>query len=463
MKVGFIAIGPNYLSEDSRFPHIGIGYMMSVLEKEGHECFYIDTNYDDINSLYKFQPDIMGISVMSSSFSSVIKTSKEIKNKIGTKIVLGGPHINIAYGEALKEQVIDYAIYGEGEITICELLKAIYGNSTEKLSNIPGLIFRKGEKVVVNPPRPWINDLDSLPYPAHHHFEKYPYGRYPLLTNRGCPHQCVYCSVNKTWGRKVRSMTAESIVAEIEYLLDNWGRKPFIILDDTFNISISRAKKYCRIIIDKNLKIEWGCWSFRADRVDEELAELMKKSGCGYVSVGIESAEPEVLKRIKKGETIEDISKGIECLKDAGIRVHGNFMIGNPGDNLETIKKSINYANKIKLNDFDFYLALPYPGTELWNYVEKEGKFLNKDYTKFHHFSNASVFETEGFSSKARGKAYLLAKRAKLLNSIRTKIRKKYTINDIIRFGKRVGKRFYKKYIGLSKITRKNDIWREVK
>ena len=437
MRIALIATGPNYLRKDDRFPHIGIGYMISCLEEKSHRCFYLDTNFDSLECLDTFMPDMFGISVTSASFNETMKICNIIKQKSTAKIVLGGPHVNVALGDVLNEPFVDYAIYGEGEITLTEFVTALEGNSTESLSTIRGLIFRQNGKIVTNPPRPWIDRLDSLPYPAYHHFQKYPYGRHPLLTTRGCPHRCVYCTINKTWGRKVRSRAAENIVEEIEYVLHNWGEKPFIILDDTFNINIRRCKEFCRILIRKELNIHWSCWSFRADNVDKELAELMKKSGCTYVSVGIESSVPEVLQQIKKGETIEDITRGIKFLQDAGIIVHGNFMIGNPGDTLETVEASVKYVKKLKLNDFDFYLALPYPGTELWNYAENEGRFFNKDYTKYNHFSDVPVFETDSFSLEERKRAFLITKRAKLLNKIRRKLGEKYTIFDIMRVTRR--------------------------
>jgi len=443
MRIAFIVTGPNYLQKDDRFPHIGIGYMISILEEKGHHCFYLDTSFDSLEALDAFAPDVVGVSVTSAAFNETMKIAKTINRELAAEIILGGPHVSIALGDVLNEPFVDYAIYGEGEITLSELVEALEASSTESLSSIRGLIFRQNGKIVTNPPRPWIDHLDSLPYPAYHHFQKYPYARHPLLTNRGCPHRCVYCSINKIWGRKVRSRAPENIVKEVEYLLHNWGKKPFMILDDTFNINIQRCKEFCRILIRRGLNIQWSCWSFRADNVDKELAELMKKSGCSYVSVGIESVNPEVLKRIKKGETIEDITRGIKFLQNAGIAVHGNFMIGNPGDTLETVRESVEYAKKLKLIDFDFYQALPYPGTELWDYVEEEGEFLNRDYTKYSHFSDVPVFETDSFSLEERKQALVLSERAKRLNRIRRRIQRICSVSGI----KRIAKRFVKRLL----------------
>jgi radical SAM superfamily enzyme YgiQ (UPF0313 family) len=443
MKIAFIVAGRNYLSEENRLPHIGIGYMMSVLEEKGHECFYLDLKLDRLSSLEPFSPDLVGISVTSPSYNEDIRIADAIKTNSSPKIVVGGPHVDFALGDVLKVKAIDYAVYGEGENTITDLVTALENNSLDDLSQINGLIFRREGKVVVNPPRPWIQSLDSLPFPAHHNFRKYRYGRYPLLTNRGCPFNCVYCPIGIIWGRKVRSRSAQNIVEEIEFILKKWGKKPFVTLDDTFNVDINRAKEFCHLLIERRLNISWSCWSFRADNVDQELAYLLARSGCTTVSIGIESANPEILRNIKKGETIEDISRGIKYLKTAGIEVHGNFMIGNPGDNLETTKESIRYAKKQRLDAFDFHLALPYPGTELWNYAEKEGRFISKDYTRFNLLTGIPMFETDAFPIEDRKEGFRLARKARRVNSLRSKLTKKRSLSDMVRISKRLIKSLF--------------------
>jgi len=326
MKIAFIVVGPNYLHEDEWFPHIGMGYLISYLENKHHECMYFDLKYDELDAVESFAPDVIGISVTSSHFDEIVKITEEIRKKASPIIILGGPHIGIALGEVLKEKTIDYAIYGEGENAISDLMTILENEELEKLANIQGLIYRRGDEVVVNPQGKWIDPLDALPFPAHHQFQKYPYGRYPLFTSRGCPFSCVYCAIGEIWGRKVRSRSAQNIVGEMEYILNNFGKKPFVTLDDTFNVNIKRVKEFCQLLIQKRLNVEWSCWSFRADNIDRELAELMARSGCYSVSIGIESANPEILRNIKKGETIEEITRGIGYLHDAGISIHGNFI-----------------------------------------------------------------------------------------------------------------------------------------
>jgi radical SAM superfamily enzyme YgiQ (UPF0313 family) len=446
MKIAFVVTAENYLRRHLRFPHIGFGYMISSLEEIGYRCLYVDLNFDTIEPLKSFSPDIIGISLTSSSYNDDKKIINTIKNQIPAKIVVGGPHVQIVMGEILNIMDIDYAVYGEGEKTIIELVGALQeSNSPDKLSDIKGLIFREDGEVIVNPPRPWIEFLDTLPFPGHHHFQKYPYERHPILTNRGCPFNCIYCAIGLIWGRKVRSRSAHNIIEEIEFIVSNWGTKPFVTLDDTFNLNINRTKDICNLLIQKNINIRWSCWSFRADIIDQELAYLMAKSGCKSVSVGIESANPEVLKSVKKGETVEDITRGINILNRAGIQVFGNFMIGNPGDTLETIKESIQYAKKMRLDAFRFYLALPYPKTELWNYIQREGRFIYNDYTRFSHLSDSPVFETDAFPIKSRKEAFRLAARASKMNNFYNMFTKKRNLSDIVDISKRLAKNFTEK------------------
>jgi radical SAM superfamily enzyme YgiQ (UPF0313 family) len=173
------------------------------------------------------------------------------------------------------------------------------------------------------------------------------------------------------------------------------------------------------MLIESKLPIRWSSWSFRADLADPTLLKLMKQSGCESVSIGIESADPQVLQNIHKRETIEEIAQGIRRIQEADLLVTGLFMIGNPGDTLETIKKSINFAATMKLDNADFFLALPYPKTELWQYAQEKSRMLKTDYTTFHHFSDEPVFETTEFPSADRQRAYQMARRFSLTNRLK--------------------------------------------
>jgi radical SAM superfamily enzyme YgiQ (UPF0313 family) len=237
----------------------------------------------------------------------------------------------------------------------------------------------------------------------------------------------------------------------------NWIEKPFSIIDDSFNVIPKRIEEFCGMILERGMNIQWFSAGFRADKVSLTMAKKMKDAGCIGVSIGIESANNEILRRIEKKETIEDIEQSCQNLTQAEIPIQAQFMIGNPGDTLETIKESIEFAKRQKFANAAFYLALPYPKTELWNYVKEHGRFLKEDYTQFHHFSNEPVFETPEFSAAERARAYEYGRRLAIRTKLREELRTKLTRIRRLDFEglnlKRVGKaavRLTKHFLDLS-------------
>ena len=419
MKILLVNLGTEGMTD---YPPLGLGYIAAVLMRDGNKIEISDMVKCDQNEILKLRDsnfDIVGISATSFSYNracEILKGFKLINQDIIT--IMGGPHTTIALGDVLQCKYIDYAIYGEGEITIAELVKLLGSNADKnqpQLASIQGLIYRSPNgNALVNPPRPWITNLDALPFPAFHLFKntKY-YHTYPILTSRGCPYNCIYCAAGTVWGHKWRSRSAINIIEEIEYAKKryNWHGNNFGMIDDSFNVNVSRAFEFCELLIDKKINIKWGCQGIRADNMPLELAKKMKLAGCHGVTIGIESADPRVLKNIKKGETIDQISTGIKNLFMANIIVGGSFMIGNPGDTLETLRKSIEFVQKSPLSFISFNNARPYPKTELWDFVIDQGHFLEDDYTKFHHFSREPSFETADFTREERIKANELARK----------------------------------------------------
>jgi len=428
-----LLIDPGTKELGGNFPHCGLGYVAAALERDGNQITVLDMAVSKQKVLSKLLGsgiDLVGISATSFTFTRAVGVIEKIKSMNKNVItVMGGPHTTIAMGDVLQCASIDYAVYGEGELTMVELVRLLKlqpNPSQHRLASIKGLIFRSSEgDTVVNPPRPWITDLDKLAFPAFHLFNMNHYQVYPLITSRGCPHHCIYCAVGAIWGRRVRFRSVTNIIEEIKYAQANynWYHKSFTIQDDCFNANVHRALKFCEQLIQDKINIKWSCPGIRADNMPLKLAMKMKMAGCIGVSIGVESADPQVLKNIKKGETIEQILDGIKNLVRAGIRVNGGFMIGNPGDNLQTIKKSIEFIRKSSLSTAYFNTALPYPKTELWDFVQKHGNFLHDDYTKFHHFSSEPIFETEDFPRAERIKAYKMARRFYLIHRLKSDLR----------------------------------------
>lgn len=467
MKIGLVDPGSKKIILNENFPHLGLAYIAAFLEKHGHSVKILDLSLEgeaEIDRFIESGLDIIGFSATSFTFSRTIELARRVKD-YGSNIitVVGGPHVPIGMESVLDSSCFDYAVCGEGEMTALELVELLQRErkpGTASLSAIHGLIFKDDDgHIVINPVRPRIENLDNLPFPAFHLFQMDKYGIYPLLTSRGCPFGCTFCSIKAIWGTQWRYRSPGNIIMEIDHARNkfNWTDKPFSVIDDSFNVIPERIDEFCTIILERNMNFQWFSAGFRADKISLTLATKMKEAGCIGVSVGIESANNEILRRIKKKETIEDIEKGCQYLVQAGIPVQAQFMIGNPGDTLETVKESLEFARRQKFASAAFYLALPYPKTELWDYVKEHGRFLREDYMQFHHFSNEPVFDTPEFSASDRSRAYELGRELSIKTRLRDEMRTKLARIRRLDFEglstKRVGKaavRLTKHFLDLS-------------
>lgn len=436
MKIALIDPRTGWLPVES-FPHLGLGYLAATAKQEGHEVKIFDLRLGNAGQKEGFLQedfDVVGITATSFTFSEATRIAQTVKkNNAKTKLILGGPHVSIAAEEIFSNSLFDFGVIGEGELTFRELLAALESKRRESFQSIPGLIYVENGRTVRTPHRHWIKDLDQLPFPDFTSLNMERYSHYPLLTSRGCPFQCVYCNCGIIWGKKWRFRSAEKVVSEIHFAQNfyEWKDRSFSIVDDIFNLMPERVETFCDLLIQDKLNIEYYIWGFRADRTPLRILKKMKESGAITVSIGIESANPGVLKQIRKGESIEQITQTIRNLKKADIYPMCLFMIGNPGDTPETVKETIRYVKKNHLYLVTFNMALPYPKTELWNYVENHGTFLHKDYTKFHHYSKEPIFETTDFTAKERTEAFKLSSRIEKIQRL------KFEVNRKIRFIRR--------------------------
>jgi radical SAM superfamily enzyme YgiQ (UPF0313 family) len=231
-----------------------------------------------------------------------------------------------------------------------------------------------------------------------------------MVTSRGCPYACSWCNSSSIWNKSYRSRDAENMVSEIEYLLKNYGKKIFVFGDNSFNIDLKRVENFCDLLISKKIQILWSV-SLRADIMTQELAIKMKEAGCYNVAIGIESASNEILARIGKSTTIEKITQGVKMMKNAGIEVLAQYVIGSPYDTLDTVKESIEYAKTSGCDYTNFYTVLPFKGTPQWEYVLEHGTLYTKEIHDFHTINPRIVFETPGFPYKDRLEAIRLVKK----------------------------------------------------
>ncbi len=420
MRVLFVH--PNRDNEEATI-HLGLGYLASYLKVRvpALKIRVWDTRVTapSRNILHPDRSgyDMVAITSTSRFFDEAVAIGRMIKTWYPhTPLVIGGAHASIMWEAALEDTPFDFGVMGEGEETLWELFNYLqYGSKRFHLSveAIDGLIYRDGRQLKRNRPRRLIKDLDTLPIPLYQAFPMSRYAEHMLLTSRSCPYSCVFCASAEMWGRTWRARSPHRIVQEMRYVIDRFGPKKFLIIDDSFNIDIQRAEDMCDEIIASGMPIVWACQGFRIDRVTPQLACKMRTAGCLGVGVGIESGDPEVLRRMGKHQTIEDIVHGVECLKACGLSVYGQFMIGNPGDTLESIKTSVAFAKRLCLDRVYFYAAVPFPKTALWEYVKGHGRFLvPEDPTKFDTFRSKIIFETPEFPYKDRLEAIELVREA---------------------------------------------------
>ncbi|HBX52782.1 MAG: hypothetical protein A2275_08840 [Bacteroidetes bacterium RIFOXYA12_FULL_35_11] len=408
MKIGLI-----FPNKDRRYKtlHLGLASIAAYARIYHNDLHFevLDTRVagkNETRNFFKNHFDLIGITVFSPVYFEVIEIFHQIKKKANnTPVCLGGPYVTTIKQDIFIETPAEFAVFGEGEITFTQLISYLKGQ--EKLSNIDGLIYKDNNKIITNPPRQRINDLDRLPFPA---YDIFPMERYPLhrlVTSRGCIFSCAWCNSSSIWKDGYQEMSANKIITEIECLIANYGKKIFVFGDNTFNTNLKRLEDFCDLIIEKNIQILWSA-SIRADRITSDIACKMRKSGCFNVAIGIESANNIILEKIGKKTSIEKISEGIKILKCAGIEIMAQYVIGSPYDTLDTIKESISFAKKSGCDYTNFYTVLPFKNTPQWDYVLNHGKMYFNFTHECHTVTPRIVFETPEFNYNDRLEAIRL-------------------------------------------------------
>jgi radical SAM superfamily enzyme YgiQ (UPF0313 family) len=366
-------------------------------------------NFSDLfNFLSFFDPDVVGITSYSHLYKEAYEVAREVKSFGNYKVVFGGVHVSAVRGEVLHMSEADFAVKGEGEYTLLELCKEIEVGS-RNYGKITGLIWKNSGKVIENIDRPFIQDLDSLPFPAYEEFELEKYLGYknrslPLTTSRGCPYGCTFCSVKSLMGT-LRARSAENVINEIKHWYEK-GYNNFEIYDDNFSLGMKRAKRICDLIVEEGLNITYQFNNgLRLDRVDEELLSKLKSSGCTYIQYGIEAGNEEILKGIKKGITPEQARKAIELTNKIGIKNGVNFIIGHPGETFEKAMDSVKLAETLPTDTVNFFALVPFPRTEALEWVKEHATFLYPPEIYLNDITISTrkpVFETKEFSAEER-------------------------------------------------------------
>ena len=390
------------------FPPLGLAYMAAVLEQNSFEVKIVDCPVCEIDheklkvELASFQPTIVGIGAMTPIIESALKSARVAKVACpDAKVVMGGPHATFADKQILSdEKDVDIIVRGEGEETLLELAKQ--SPELHKISDIKGITFRKDNQIMQSPNRPFIQNLDALPLPAYKYI---PIRRYritgmkllPIISSRGCPFQCSFCVASQMFGARYRARNPKNVLDEMEWLKHEYDAEGIAFQDDTLTFDKKRALEICDGMIERKLKLPWGC-SSRADVVTKEVLFKMAKAGCDEICFGVESGCQRIRDSLKKRVTTEQCENAIKWAKEAGIFVTVSVILGYPGETRETLQESLDFVRKVEPDDVWLCHATPYLGTELRALVESNGWKMEEDW-KLYNTMNP-IFEDPHLPAK---------------------------------------------------------------
>jgi magnesium-protoporphyrin IX monomethyl ester (oxidative) cyclase len=362
----------------------------------------------------RFQPDVVGVSCLwTADYPNARKISQIVKEIDDIPVIFGGAHTTALPEEVLSNNTVDYVVIGEGELTLPRLLKCL--GSEDGLSEIGGMGYKVNGSININPIKEYVNNLDALPFPARELFpmQKYlssknvhnwVYKRQPqaqMITSRGCPLSCTFCTIHSIWGKKVRFRSPGNVVDEIEMLVKEYGVQEIHFEDDNISINPERMKKICEEIIKRKLDITWTAPNgMYVHSLSRDLLKTMKESGCYRVSIGIENGNQEFLKKVlNKALNLNKVKSVVRHLRDLGIESTGFFILGIPGETKSTMKQTIALAKGLDLDDAIFSIYSPYPGTKLYDLAVSKGYVMpNMDFARFKN--KYSTLNTEFLSSK---------------------------------------------------------------
>ncbi len=397
----------------NRMAPIGLISIAAYLEREGHRVHVHDclgpgavTGSDEnARIILSFEPDMVGFSATTSGFTDGYRLASIIKKaRPGVIILFGGVHISALGGSLLDRYGdIDYLCIGEGEETLAELAAGMDPKT------IDGLAWRDGGKAITNPPRAHIASLDALPFPAYEKLPGFPRGynlplfsyiRTPgatMITSRGCPYQCSYCD-RSVFRRGFRYNSAGYIYEHMKYLRSRFGVRHVNIYDDLFTLNRGRIEELCGALVSRPLGIQFNC-AVRVGHADDELLRLLKEAGCLMVSLGIESADQEILERHKSGVSLDEVRDTVARVRRRGLRAKGLFMMGLPGETEESIRATSDFVISLDLDDMNMAKFTPFPGAPIWNGIENEGT-LENDWEQMNCLN--FVFVPRGIASRER-------------------------------------------------------------
>jgi len=329
------------------------------------------------NTVQHFQPDMVGITCMTSTFPVALKIANIVKSiSQSLPVVMGGCHPTVMPFDVAKREEVDFVIQGEGEFPLIQLCNYLDKRDSTELGDIPGLFYKDNGQIIQCKENTFIEDINELPlirrdlilFPEIYNSESYS----KVMSSRGCPYGCTFCSSPAIWKRKVRFRKPDKIIEEIHYLKKELGVQRFGFWDDTFTSSKKYVVEFCELLLKNDLNINWRSF-VRANTVDKELLRTMRKAGCYLLSMGIESGSDRVLKRMNKGITVDMVRKAVKRIKEEGFILGSFWMMGIPYETEEDMMKTVGLMQELDVDHINFCTFVPEPMTELYDVCIKEG------------------------------------------------------------------------------------------
>lgn len=359
----------------------GVGYLTSLMIENGFSCDVIDFDLEGINvntlveELRRTRPRVVGFSSMTEGIDTAVALAAIVRQvSPDSRTVLGGPHGTFLGHRLIEEGAFDVVVRSEAEGTLVALMVALKWQGG-RLDGIPGLVYRQDGEVVSTSVPSFQDQLDELPFPSRMHFPSSQYeGRNGIISARGCPFTCVFCNAQALSGKSYRMRSAESVFDEIVYLHDQ-GVRFFTFLDDLTTLNRRRLIKICELILDSGIEIQWGVES-RVDTLRPDVCELMYRAGCRGIHFGVESGNDDTLRNIRKKITRDKVLRAVEMAHRTGLHVLCSFIVGNPGDTKEHVRKTFAFARELhdKYHATSLFSSMtPFPGTDLAESLEEFG------------------------------------------------------------------------------------------
>ena len=398
MKAHVVLANPPYPEDvpQAVFIPLGISYLTAVLEQNGYEVDVIDCQVSrpsqkELEDKFKsLNPDIVGVTAATVTYFPALQILKAAKAAVPNCVtMIGGPHVTVLDKRTFTESSdVDIVVRGEGEQTMLELARLVSDGNLKSLSEVAGITFKRNGKVFPAPNRSFLEDIDVLPYPAHKHFDVSRYrinGKLymPIITSRGCPFNCAFCLASKMCGRGFRARNPSKVVDELEWLRDTFGAGAFAFYDDTFTFDLGRAIAICDEMKARKFDLPWDCRT-RVDKVSKELLTKLRSTNCQLIHFGVESGSQQMLNTMRKGTTVEQNANAIRLAKESDVLVAISLVIGYPGETPEMLQQTIDFIHKTKPDYVYMCEAVPYPGTQLYDYLKELGMELSENWNQYH-------------------------------------------------------------------------------